>query len=243
MPKPSDPLPIPRLTRGLTPPRMTGLVYLVVVLTGILSLAYVPAQLIVPGDAAQTLAKLQESPGLFRLGTAAGMACYLAFLVLPLTFYRWLAPVHRPTAQLMVLFAVISVPVSLGNLTHKLEILDLLGAPGAGSSLQTQIMTALDRYHRGVLVAELFWGLWLLPLGALVLRSRALPRVLGGLLVIGGLGYLIEVFGSVLMPDWRSGLFTRPAALGEIGTCLWLVFLGARLPAPATATATAGGLA
>lgn len=218
----------------LARPRGTGWIYLVVVLSGILSLAYVPGQLVVAGDAGQTLLNLRQSTDLFRLGIAAGMVCYLAFLVLPLSFYLWLAPAGRRMAQLMVLFAVVSVPISLGNLTHKLEVLDLVSIPQMGATLATEVMAALDRYHRGVLVAELFWGLWLIPLGILLLRSRAVPRLLGALLVVGGLGYLTEVFGTVLVADWRGGLFTRPAAFGEIGTCLWLLLFGARRPAPST---------
>ncbi|WP_374658133.1 DUF4386 domain-containing protein [Inhella sp.] len=222
------------MTRAFwTAPRITGLIYLVVVLTGIASLAYVPSQILVAGDDPRTVANLQAAPSLWRLGIAAGMACYLAFIALPLSFYRWMAPVHRSAAQCMVLLAVLSVPMSLGNLGHQLEVLDLVTTPAAAA--QDQVLRALVRYRQGVLLAELFWGLWLLPLGFLVLRSRAVPMLLGGLLILGGLGYLIEVFGSVLWADWRGGWFTRPAALGEIGTCLWLLVFGAKAPEPATA--------
>jgi hypothetical protein len=76
-------------------------------------------------------------------------------------------------------------------------------------------------------MAMVFWGLWLLPLGYLILKSAALPRVLGVLLLLGGTGYVVAVLGSILSPafansDWPSWLI-KPATLGELGTCLALL--------------------
>lgn len=90
-------LPHPRTTA-----RIAGLLYLIVVLAGIFSIAYVPSQTQVAGDAAATVAKITANEGLFRLGIAAGLVCYLAFLLLPLALYRLLAPHGRTAATLMV---------------------------------------------------------------------------------------------------------------------------------------------
>lgn len=219
------------------PARATGLVYLVVVLTGILSLAYVPARLVVDGDGAATAARIAADPGLFRLGIAAGFVCYLAFLILPFAFHRLLGDVDARAALLMVVFAVVSVPISLGNLTHKLEVLRLAEGGLPADQVGTAVMASLERYRSGLQVAQLFWGLWLFPLGLLVWRSRRLPRVLGLLLMLGCIGYLVNVFGTTLFAEYPrstiAGLATRPAALGEIGTCLWLLIVGARAPAEA----------
>jgi len=221
--------------------RFTGLVYLVVVVTGIVSLAYVPSRLIVRGDGAATVARIVESEPLFRIGIAAGFVCYLAFLLLPLAFHRMLSATDRQAALLMVVFAVASVPISLYNLTHKLEVLRLVEAAAgvglpASADLAAAVLRALSRYSDGVLVAKLFWGLWLAPLGYLVWRSRRVPRVLGALLVLGCAGYLVDVFATVLAPGYPSsalaGWVTRPAALGEIGTCAWLLIFGAKGEVP-----------
>ncbi|HVX89138.1 MAG TPA: DUF4386 domain-containing protein [Gemmatimonadales bacterium] len=212
--------------------RGTGLLYLVVVLTGIFSLAYVPAQLVVDGDGAATVARIAASEGLFRLGIAAGFVCYLAFLLLPFAFQRLLGDVHPTAAMLMVVLAVVSVPISLYNLTHKLEILRVVGSALPADQQGTAVLTELARYGSGLQVAQLFWGLWLFPLGFLIWRSRRLPRLLGALLMLGCIGYLVNVFGTTLSagyPDSSLAAFaTRPAALGEIGTCLWLLIVGAR---------------
>lgn len=82
------------------------------------------------------------------------------------------------------------------------------------------------------LLASLFWGLWLWPFGYLVLKSRLVPRVFGVLLLLGGLGYVMDVFGSLLgtaYPDTAlAGAMTLVAAAGEVGICLWLLVFGAR---------------
>ncbi len=219
--------------------RVAGLLYLIVVLTGIFSIAYVPAQTQVSGDAAATVAKIASHEGLFRLGIAAGLICYTAFLLLPLALYRLLSPHGKLAATLMVALAVVSVPLSFVNLQHKLYVLTLLGnAPYlhafAQEALNAHVMLALQAYGNGILVSKLFWGLWLLPFGWLVFTSHQLPRILGILLMLGCLGYVIDVFVRLLIPDFAAssvaGYITLPATLGEIGTCLWLLIFGARNP-------------
>ena len=95
----------------------------------------------------------------------------------------------------------------------------------------TKTLAANQGLYNGFLAAGLFWGLWLLPFGWLVLRSGRIPRVLGLLLVLGGIGYVVQVFGG-LVPGFSDsaliGYVRLPAALGEIGSCLWLLVVGAR---------------
>lgn len=217
--------------------RTAGLAYLVVVLTGIFSLAYVPSQLTVAGDAAATIARIQAGEMLFRLGIVAGWVCYLAFLLLPLVLYRLLSPVSKTPAVVMVALAVVSVPISLINLLNKQEVLTLLSGASYlqafdAAELQARVMLALAAYSNGLLVSKIFWGLWLLPFGYLVFRSGFLPKLLGLLLMAGCFGYLIDVTGRMLVPGFTEMAIARfvtlPAALGEIGTCLWLLVFGAR---------------
>lgn len=138
--------------------RLAGLLYLVVVVTGFFSLAYVPAQTLVSGDAAATLSRITASEFLFRLGIAAGFLCYAAFLLLPFPLYRLLSPVHRGAALLMAAFVLASVPISLIALTHKLDILSILQEGGrlralGGDQVQAQVMLSLEAYRNGVLVS------------------------------------------------------------------------------------------
>ena len=207
--------------------RIAGALYLVVVATGMFCLAWVPSQL--GTDVADAAARI----GLFRAGIAAFMAMQVAFLLLPLALYRVLGDVDRRAATLMVALAAASVPIGLIALSHRMEALSLLDstAAHAPAAVDAAFAASLQRYGHGLRIASLFWGLWLLPFGWLVLRSARIPRVLGVLLMLGGIGYVVKVFGG-LMPGFADSAFARyatlPAALGEIGSCLWLLAFGAR---------------
>jgi hypothetical protein len=219
--------------------RIAGFVYLIVVLAGIFSLAYVPSQINVAGDAAATVANLTAHESLFRLGILAGVICYVAFLVLPLALYKLLSPYGRETAVVMVALAVASVPIAMVAIASKIHILSLLGGAdylqaSTQQQLHAQVMLSLQSYRNGLQVAEVFWGLWLLPFGYLVFKSGILPRLLGVLLMLGCFGYLIEVIGGMLFSGYAESALAEyagiPASLGEIGICLWLLVMGAREP-------------
>lgn len=227
------------LLRGITLARAVGLIYLIVVATGVVSLVVVPSRLIVSSDAVRTVENITASQGLFRLGIAAGLICNIAFLILPLAIYKLLSPVDRNLAVLMVIPAVVSVPISLCGWVNMLDVLTLLSGRtdlvgGSAGQLNTEVIRSLARHENGVLIAEIFWGLWLLPLGLLVLRSGVFPKLLGVFLVAGCVGYLIDVFGTTLVPGYTSSVLariaTKPASIGEIGICLWLLIMGMRTP-------------
>jgi hypothetical protein len=220
--------------------RLAGALYLIVVLAGMFSLMYVPSRITVSGDAHATMGNLVAHGSLFRAGIAAFLLKQVAFLLLPLVLFKLLRQVNHDIAVLMVVLAVVSVPIALVSLVNKLDALDVLvgyfGQTLAPAQIQSQAMLSLDAYDNGILVTTLFWGLWLLPFGYLVMRSGFLPRVLGLFLVLGGLGYVAQVFWQILVPDMEfpdAVLFT--AAVGEIGICLWLLLIGVRRRRPGAA--------
>ena len=217
--------------------RLAGLLYLVVVVAGIFSLAYVPGQLVVADDPQATLAKIAASESLFRQGIAAFLVMQVAFLLLPFALYSLLESSGRRAAVLMVVLAVTSVPLGLSALAHRLDLLSLFADPVVSRMLgseqvRVEAVLSLEAYRNGLHVTKLFWGLWLLPFGWLVVKSRRLPRVLGALLMLGCFGYLLQVFGDLLMPGYADSAIASyvplPAAAGEIGTCLWLLVFGVR---------------
>lgn len=227
----------PLLYLRLGPGRTAGALYFVVVLTGLFCLAYVPSRVPVAGDPQAVLGVIADNAALWRLRIAAFLVMQVAFLLLPLALYCGLSDAGRATAALMVAFVAVSVPVSLAAVSELMLALQLAVAPGAQLALpvgarEAAAWLALERYRQDLQVAQVFWGLWLLPLGWLALASRRLPRVLAILLLLGGVGYLVKIFGGLLVPDFQgsalSGYVTMPAALGEIGTCLWLIVFGLR---------------
>ena len=217
--------------------RIAGLFYLGVVITGIFSLAYVPSKLIDWNNPAITLQQIRSNEWLFRLSIVSGLMCYVFFLFLPLALFRLLKQVNRQSALLMVLLAVVSVPISMLNMWNKFAVLTLIDSSigiqqVSADVLQTQVMFYLNQYENGNLIAQIFWGLWLFPFGYLVFKSGFLPKILGILLMMGCFSYLVNFFGSCLVPDYGKlgigGYISIPASLGEIGTCLWLLIMGAK---------------
>lgn len=209
--------------------RVAGLLYLVVVITGIFSLGYVPSKLIIWNDAAKTFANIVNSEFLFRLGIVSGLICYTFFLFLPLVLYKLLKPVHKIYAIYMVVLAVVSVPISFINMQNKFAVLSIISSERSEKDL---VMFYLNQYDYGNLIVQIFWGLWLFPLGYLIFKSGIIPKFLGILLMLGCLSYLINFFGNALFPNYSelgiSSYVRLPATLGEIGTCLWLLIMGAK---------------
>ncbi|MEP0366412.1 MAG: DUF4386 domain-containing protein [Cyclobacteriaceae bacterium] len=215
--------------------RTAGLLYLALVICGVINLVYIPSQLIVRGNASQTFENITQSEMLFRLGIVSGIITFLIFLLLPLILYKLLHNVNEAYARLMVVFAMVSIPISFINILNKFSVLTLIS--GAEylkqmdlTELQNQVMLQLDYYNNGIELSQIFWGLWLFPFGYLVFRSKFLPKLLGVLLMAGCFGYLITFFGGFIYADFNetilSDIVSMPAPLGEIGTCLWLLIMG-----------------
>lgn len=216
--------------------RLAGLLYLLVVLTGIFSLMYMPMQLFDWSSAANTVDKITAHESFFRAGIFAGLISYTAFLLLPFALYGLFRRVHQPVAVLMVILAAASAPIAFYNITHLLDVLSLVGGARAelltSGQIEAQVMIALDGYHNGLSAVKLFWGLWLMPFGYLIYRSRYVPRVLGILLMVGCAGYMMIFAQSILAPDMGLPRFiSLPGSIGEIGTCLWLLIMGVKIPA------------
>ena len=223
--------------------RVAGLLYLIVVLTGLFSLVYVPSRLVVHGDPQATLERMAASEMLLRYGVASFLVEQVAFLFLAFALYRLLRTADQVVAAVMVLLVVASVPLALMSVVERLNLLSLLDRSDvahASDQLLALARSSFDAYSHGLLVTSLFWGLWLFPFGFLVMRSRLLPRVLGVFLMIGCAGYVVDVLCSIVLPGYgdmaMSNYMTLPAAIGEIGSCLWLLLAGVRrttgLPVP-----------
>ena len=218
--------------------RLAGMLYLLLVITGIFNLKYVPTELIVWTDAAVTLNNISSSEFLYRSSIVAGILSYVVYLLLPLVLFDIFKDVNRRLALLMVAFAVISVPISLFNMVDKVNVLTLLSDANFLSTLsteqiQTQIMLLLKSYNNGISVVLIFWGLWLFPFGYLIFKSGYIPKILGVLLMLGCFGYLTLFLQRFLFPDVElPGFVSMPASLGELGTCLWLLIFGVKDRSP-----------
>lgn len=218
--------------------RAAGFFYLIVVITGMFSLAYIPQRLIDWNNSRATFNNITNSPSLFRLGIYSSILCYVAFTFLPLFLYKLLRTVNESHARAMVILALLSVPLSFNNLRHKYAALTLTGNETflqniSVEDLQSKLMFSLHQYNDGILLATVFWGLWLFPFGLLVYRSGFIPKFLGVLLMLGCVGYLVNFTGDTLLENYSQiGIgkyMSMLPALAEIGTCFWLLFFGLQI--------------
>jgi len=210
--------------------RVAGLLYLIIALLGIFSLFFGPESLIAPGDAAATANNIKDSESLYRLAFIGDLIGQVIFIFLVLLLYKLLKPVNKNLAVLMVVLVLVGVPIAMLNDLNQIAALLLSRGADylpvfAADQLHAHVMLFLELYESGLRIAYIFWGLWLFPLGYLVFKSGFLPRILGILLIIAGLGYLIEFVAYFLLPnlDLTIRMFTF---WGEVILALWLLIKG-----------------
>jgi len=175
--------------------RTAGLYYLVVAVLGAFA-HIVRGQVYVPGDAVTTAAGVLENADLVRYSLVADLvqATFLVFVVL--TLHRLLQHVGIQVARAMVLFVVIAVAITTLNLVNQLGALLVATDPSYAAAFgvdgaEALVMLLLDLQHHGYLIAQIFFGLWLFPLGLLAWRSGMFPRVIAALLVAASTSYLV----------------------------------------------------
>src|SRR6202140_208298 len=230
------------------PGRFAGLLYLFTSIIGVFAMIYVPSKLIVDGNAAATANNISASETLFRLGIAGELIGQAGFIFVALALYDLLKGVNQRHASLMFILIVVSVPIAFLNELNSIAALVLVrGADFLSIFEKPQrdalAMLFLNLHHYGFVVAEIFWGLWLFPLGLLVYRSRFLPRFLGVWLAIAGFAWVILSLTGLLLPQYQDKVNTylQPAILGEVAFMLWLVIKGAK-PAALDAAASSAAV-
>ena len=217
------------------PGRFAGLLYVLTSIIGFFGLGYVPGKLIVQGNAAATASNIAASETLFRLGIAANLIGQASFILVALALYDLLKGVNRRHASLMVILIVVSVPIAFLNELNSIAALFLVKGVDFVSVFdkpqrEALTMLFLKLHGRGFVVAEMFWGLWLFPLGRLVFRSRFLPHFLGVWLVLAGFAWVVLSLTGILLPEYsdRVDTYSQPAIIGEIAFMLWLAVRGAK---------------
>ena len=217
------------------PGRWVGLLYLLVSIPGAFALVYVPQKLIVHGNATATVSNIAASESLFRAGIACNLISQILFMWVVVAVYDLLKTVNQRHASLMLGLFVVSVPIALFNELNSIAALTLIrGADFLSVFEKPQrdalAMLFLSLHGRGFVIAEIFWGLWLFPLGLLVYRSGLFPRVLGILLMLNCFTYVVNSFTSLLSPQYADVVsrWIKPLGFGELIFMFWLLIMGVK---------------
>ena len=219
------------------PGRFAGFLYLLLVVAALYRLSYIPSALLVRGNATATADNIATHELLFRFGIVTDLFCGTIVIFLALALYRLLQRVDRNQAVLMVILGGL-MPAVIDFIIVLNDAATLMLARGA------DFLSAFDKPQRAalavlflrlhdqeILAAEILWGLWLFPLGALVYRSGFLPRFLGVWLIINCFAYLAMSLTGLLLPRYDDivGNVALPALLGEVAFMLWLLVKGVNL--------------
>jgi hypothetical protein len=198
-----------------------------------LTLLYLPSRFIVRGDAAATVSNIVASESLFRFGIVLNVFTFTGQILLVLALYQLLSVVSKNMAALMVIFSLAAVPIAMLNELNNLAVLVLVSGADylkvfTSEQVQALVYLFLRLHSQGLDIAQIFWGLWLLPMGYLVFKSGFLPRMLGVLLMIGCLGYVIQSVAAFLGYSLSIIFFT---SWGELALLLWLLIKGVNVEA------------
>ncbi len=209
--------------------RVAGFTYLLIAVFGAFAIAYVPSQIIVPGDAQATFARLQTRTGLFQAGIFADVVVILAEIVLTAILYALLRPVDAVRSLIAAMARYAMVLVMAVNLM--INVTAFMMANGQLAGTPETVLALFEVHAMGVYLWGVLFGMHLLVLGALVCRSGYLPRLLGGLMFVGAFGYLIEGLTRIMalelpgLPWVVIGLLSL-VTFGELAFALWLLVRG-----------------
>ena len=209
--------------------RMTGILYFLVILTGVASEIMVHNFIIVPGDITTTVNHIAAYESIFRLGFVISLTRFAVFIFMVLALYKLLRPVNKDWSLVMVAFALVSISIGMVSLLFQYAAPLLLSSNGYSTLFTTdqahaQVLFFINMQMLGDKASQIL-AVWLLPLSYLIYKSSFFPKILGGLMVIAGWGYVTDFLVFFLLPNlnWQVAGF---AFLGELLFPLWLLMKG-----------------
>jgi Domain of unknown function (DUF4386) len=218
--------------------RTAGLLYLVIIATAMFAEGFVRGRLIISGNAAATAGNIIGSPTLFRAGLVADLINCALDVAVAVVLYVLIRPVNRSLALLAALFRVTADTIlGVVGLLHVAAIVILSDATClkvfSVQQLEALAYLTLKLHGLGYTISIAFFGVGCGILGYLIHRSMYLPRLIGVLLVVAGLCYLFDSFGTIVAPSFSARLYPWPLLPGfvsELALCIWLMIKGVNVP-------------
>jgi hypothetical protein len=217
--------------------RLTGLLYLLVIILAGFSQGYVRLKLIIPNDAAATMANIISNQELFRTGLISDLMAFMLDTVISVLLYQIFKSVNKTLTLIAAVLRLLAHPAiaSLNLLNHYMALQVASGTSPLNSlaieDQQAWVLTFMNAHNAGYLLAGAFFGIHCLLLGALLYRSMLIPKLFGVFMIIASGGYLLETFGNFLLPGYETQLANIvgiSAALGEVSLTFYLLIKGIR---------------
>lgn len=212
--------------------RISGFLWILMSVTGAFAQIFVRGSLIVPGDFTATANNIMSAELLFRFGFICDLLMMLFLLATAIVLFKLLYTVEKHWAALMVLLAALGTAMGMLNYLNEVVPLRLLSRSEyvnafESDQLQALAMLHLQTYEDGYRIAQIFYMLWVLPLGFLVYKSGFLPKIFGVLFILETIFGLAGTFVYFLFPDLGiDEILIIPGACAEISFMLWLTVKG-----------------
>jgi Domain of unknown function (DUF4386) len=221
--------------------RIAGGLYLLVGIFGGFAEGFVEPKMYVAGNAAATAGNVIANAGLLRMGVLSDLLDGTFFVFTALALYMLLKDVHKSAARAMLVFVVIAAVITCMSAVFEFEGLRVATGGVSAATLgiggsNALVLLLLDAQHYGLLAAQIFFGLWLAPLGYLAYKSGWFPKALGIVLIVASISYLVDVLAAFLIPDLDKQIhaFTSIVpAIAEPWMVVYLLVIGVRAANPA----------
>ncbi len=214
--------------------RLGGVLYLAIIAIGLFAEVFVRGRILVAGDAMATAANLRMHETLWRWGIAAELLGMICVVVLLLVWAVLLSPVSRQLTLLALFFDLVAHTVQVAALMELVAALFPLAGATYLEAFTPEQLAALARmagrgHSHGFGFSLLFTGCFFLVAGYLIRKSGYLPRLIGGLYQVAGLGYIANTFAMIVAPAWSGRIFMTVAPVilvGELSLAVWLLVKG-----------------
>ena len=209
--------------------RIAGLVFLLMVVSGLFAELFF-RQNVLTGEAASTAANLAQNLFLARAGIFSDIVMAVSYLFTALALYRLLRSVGEDLSRLMVLFAAMgSVILLVGIVGETMPLMLMKAQNSAFSAAQLNDLTffSFGAYENGYMIGQVFFALWVLPLGLLICRSKFIPKVFGVLFIIETVCGLLSVAVYFLLDSLTfANILLLPGTVAEFGLLFFLLIRG-----------------
>lgn len=211
--------------------RVAGVLFLLSIVAGGFGEAYVPSRLIVSGDPTATVANIKGFDFLYRLGFAAFLIESLCDITLALILYSLLKPVSKQLSLLAAFFGLIGT--ALFAFAELFYFAPLVIMKGSGylqtfspDQLNSLALLSLKFYGFAGMIFTAYYGMSWIVRAYLIFRSGYLPRFIGVLMAIGGIGFVVRNFAMILAPAYASDVLLMLMFPGGLILAVWLLVKG-----------------
>ncbi|MFY7670413.1 DUF4386 domain-containing protein [Tenacibaculum sp. MEBiC06402] len=197
--------------------------YPIWMIVGMFALMYIPSVFIVNENSIETANNIRANQLLFRIGIFSSICTQLLVVVIPVLLYKLFKNINDSQALFMLVFSLVAAPIALFGDVHSLQALSTVENPEV-------MMNHLDIKWYSLTIATIFWGLWLFPLGSLVVQSSYFHTWIGYCLYFAGIGYILSAFVKIINPELDIIFeISEILTIGEVIFILWFVIKGPKI--------------